>query len=69
MERKTAENLLQVLEEVVHTVEEEWGATVVAVVTDASGESWKACCLFARKYPRIMVLDCYAHQVRCGLPV
>jgi hypothetical protein len=68
MERKTAENLLQVLEEVVLTIEKEWGATVVAVVMDTSGESWKAHRLFARKYPQIMVLDCYAHQVHYSLP-
>ena len=62
-ERKTAENLLKLLEEVVEEVEKEWGAQVVAVVTDASGESRKARRLFSRKYPHIMVLDCYAHQV------
>lgn len=38
-ERKTAENLLKVLEEVFSTFEMEWEAVVVAVVTDAPGES------------------------------
>ncbi|GLB43959.1 putative protein of unknown function (DUF 659) [Lyophyllum shimeji] len=41
-ERKTTENLLRVLEEVVQNVEAEWGAKVIAIVTDASGESRKA---------------------------
>jgi hypothetical protein len=37
-ERKTAEQLMALLEEVITTVQDEWGAIVVAIVTDASGE-------------------------------
>lgn len=44
-------------------VTEEWGTIVVALVTDASGEACKARRLFAAKYPNIIVLDCYSHQV------
>jgi len=51
------------LEEVVAKLENTWGMTVVAIVTDASGEAQKACQLFAHKYPHIVVLDCYVHQV------
>ena len=35
----------------------------MGLVTDASGESRKARRLFARKYPFLIVLDCYSHQV------
>ncbi|KAF5385054.1 hypothetical protein D9615_001008 [Tricholomella constricta] len=62
-ERKTTENLLRVLEEVVEEIERDWEATVIAVVTDASGESRKARRLYGKKYPWIIVLDCYAHQI------
>lgn len=63
-ERKTTENLLRILEEVVKDLEGNWKARVVAVVTDASGESRKARRLYGRKYKWVIVLDCYAHQVR-----
>jgi len=38
-ERKTTEVLLKELENVLAIVRDEWGAVVVALVTDASGES------------------------------
>ncbi|KAF8967652.1 ribonuclease H-like domain-containing protein, partial [Flammula alnicola] len=61
-ERKTADNLLRLLEEVFRKVQDEWGGVVVAIVTDASGESRKARRDFVKKYPWVIVLDCYAHQ-------
>ena len=63
LECKTAENLLEVLEDVFNEVQMVWQATVVAVVTDASGKSLKAWCLFVQKYPWIIIIDCYSHQV------
>ena len=45
-------------------VEEKWGAKVVAIVTDASGECRKARRILGQKYPWLVVLDCYSHQVR-----
>lgn len=62
-ERKTTDNLLRVLKDVVGEVQAEWGANVVAIVTDASGESRKARRLYGREEPSMVVLDCYAHQV------
>jgi hypothetical protein len=62
-ERKTAEQLMVQLEDVIATVQDEWGAIVVAIVTDASGECRKARRLLGRKYPHIVCLDCYGHQV------
>ncbi|KAJ7726706.1 hypothetical protein DFH07DRAFT_757985 [Mycena maculata] len=67
-ERKTAENYLAQLVAVFKMLGEEWKVVVVAVTTDASGESRKARLLFAKAYPWVVVLDCYAHQVR-SLPV
>ena len=51
------------IEEVYNKLKDEWGVTVVGLVTDASGEARKARRLFARKYPFLIVLDCYSHQV------
>ncbi|KIJ08508.1 hypothetical protein PAXINDRAFT_88772 [Paxillus involutus ATCC 200175] len=62
-ERKTADNLLTHLENVIKELEDEWGTTVVAVVTDASGESHAARRMLGEKYPWLIVLDCHAHQV------
>lgn len=42
----------------------EWGCTIVAIVTDASGECRKSRRDLAQKYPYIVFLDCYGHQVR-----
>jgi hypothetical protein len=52
------------LEEVIKEIEEKWGSLVIAVVTDASGECRKARRELVKKYPWIVVLDCFAHQVR-----
>jgi len=43
-------------------VQDEWGAIVIVIVTDASGECRKAQRFLGRKYPYIIVLDCYGHQ-------
>uniref|UniRef100_A0A0W0F2I9 HAT C-terminal dimerisation domain-containing protein n=1 Tax=Moniliophthora roreri TaxID=221103 RepID=A0A0W0F2I9_MONRR len=62
-EWKTADNLLRLLRQVFQTVSTEWGASVVAIVADAAGESYKACLDFAKEFPEIIVVDCYAHQL------
>ena len=63
-ERKTAEKLLEHLEAAMKEVEEKWGAKVIAIVTDASGECRKARRILGQKYPWLVVLDCYSHQVQ-----
>ena len=62
-ERKTAKKLLVHLEAAMKEVGEKWGAKLVAIVTDASGECRKARRILGEKYPSLVVLDCYAHQV------
>ncbi|EIW73832.1 hypothetical protein CONPUDRAFT_21809, partial [Coniophora puteana RWD-64-598 SS2] len=62
-ERKTADNLLDRLQKVIDTLNNEWKSPVIAVVTDASGESRKARRLLGERHPELMVLDCYAHQL------
>jgi len=37
----------------------------VAVVIDALGESWKVWQMLAKKYPALVVIDCYSHQLSC----
>jgi hypothetical protein len=68
-ERKTAEKLLEHLEAAMKEVEEKWGAKVVAIVTDASGECQKARRILGQKYPWLVVLDCYSHQVQLSFRV
>lgn len=63
-ENRNAEHFLQLLEDAKKKAEEELGVEVICVVSDASGEAAKARRIFAKKYPRIIVLDCFAHQVR-----
>ena len=60
---KNAENLLDLLLSVIDEVQTDWGCVVVAVCSDASGESQKARRLLRDKHPRLVTLDCYAHQV------
>ena len=62
-ERKTAENLLKLMHEVIDVVEKEWGIEIIAFTTDASGESRKARRLLSQEKPHIVTPDCYAHQV------
>lgn len=62
-ERKTAEKLLEHLEDVIKEVEGTWGAKLVAIVTDASGECRKARRILGQKHSWLVVLDCYSHQV------
>jgi hypothetical protein len=62
-ERKTAENLFQLMVEVIEQLRSEWGVTVVAFTTDASGESRKARKMLLACYPHLVCPDCYAHQV------
>jgi hypothetical protein len=62
-EKKAAVDFLKLLEDAVAKVEAEWGVKVIAIVTDASGESEKARRDYAELHPEIIVLDCYAHQV------
>jgi hypothetical protein len=59
----TAKELLRKILEAISKIETEWGATVIACTTDASGESQKARCLLREKFPHLVVPDCVAHQV------
>ncbi|KAL0563282.1 hypothetical protein V5O48_018790 [Marasmius crinis-equi] len=44
-------------------VVETYKVEIVGLVTDAGGDGRKACRLFAREFPSVIVLDCFAHQV------
>jgi len=62
-----AENYLVEIEDVYAKLKEKWCNLVVGLVTNASGESRKACQLFARQYSSLIVLYCYSHQVSVRL--
>ena len=51
------------LKEVLTMVEQEWGATVIAVTSDCGGESRAARARLIRERPDLVAPDCYAHQV------
>ncbi|KAL1698415.1 hypothetical protein EV121DRAFT_218242 [Schizophyllum commune] len=63
-EPKTAETLLDIVVKEIKYMVETLLLVVVAWCTDASGESAKMRRLLVRKYPWLVVLDCWGHQVR-----
>lgn len=62
--RKNAENLLEFIVSEVRYCVDTLGTRLVAWCTDASGESRKMRRLLREKFPWIITLDCWAHQVR-----
>ena len=58
---KTAKELLKQMLLAIGVIETEWGATVIACTTDASGKSLKAHHLLQAKFPCLVVPDCLAH--------
>lgn len=63
-ERKTAENLLGEIQQVITLLCDEWKVTVVAITSDAAREAKKACCLLLQSEPSLIVPDYWAHQVK-----
>ncbi|KAI9457355.1 ribonuclease H-like domain-containing protein [Lactarius psammicola] len=63
VEKKTADNLLVMMTEVLDVLKYEWGVTPIAFTTDASGESQKARRLLRAKRDELVTPDCYAHQI------
>ncbi|TRM56789.1 ribonuclease H-like domain-containing protein [Schizophyllum amplum] len=61
---KTAETLLEIVESEIEYILNVLQAILVAWCTDASGESAKMRRLLVRRYPWLVVLDCWAHQVQ-----
>ncbi|KAH9015497.1 hypothetical protein EDB84DRAFT_1567670 [Lactarius hengduanensis] len=61
--KKTADNLFDLMLEVLGRLQSEWKVTVVAFTTDASGESRKARKLLLARFPHLVCPDCFAHQV------
>ena len=62
-DHKTVENLVQHLDQGIEELMMKWEITFVAIVTDASGECCKAKKILWLKYPSLIILDCYVHQV------
>jgi hypothetical protein len=63
VEKKTAENLLVMMTEVLDILKCDWGVIPIAFTTDASGESRKARRLLRAMQDDLITPDCYAHQV------
>ncbi|EIW83473.1 hypothetical protein CONPUDRAFT_53313 [Coniophora puteana RWD-64-598 SS2] len=62
-DRRTAAHLKNLIIDVIGKVKAEWQATVVAVTSDASGESRAARKQLLEQFPSLVTPDCYAHQV------
>ncbi|KAH7919498.1 hypothetical protein BV22DRAFT_1090514, partial [Leucogyrophana mollusca] len=62
-ERNTAENLVTLLKNVMEDVQKNWGVNVVAITSDASGESRAARKRLVKQFPWLVAPDCYAHQI------
>jgi len=62
-ERKTTEHLKELVKDVIKDVQEEWGLEIVAMTSDASGESRAAQKRLVQEFPWLVAPDCYAHQV------
>ena len=60
---KSAENFIQHLEWAMEELTMKWEIALVVIVTDASGECCKAKKILQLKYPSLIILDCYVHQV------
>ena len=68
-ERKTAENLLGLMLKEKAYIESELGQRLIGWVSDASGESRAARKQLQNRFPQLLVVDCYAHQVGLILAV
>ncbi|THU88732.1 hypothetical protein K435DRAFT_555492, partial [Dendrothele bispora CBS 962.96] len=59
---KTAKTLLEIVEHEMKTICQAFGVILVTWCTDCGGDAAKMRRLLVRKYPWIVVLDCWAHQ-------
>ncbi|KDQ19209.1 hypothetical protein BOTBODRAFT_102720 [Botryobasidium botryosum FD-172 SS1] len=62
-EQKTADLLLEHMDQSIRVAEKDWRVKVVGLTSDALGESRKARMDLLKKYPHLVIPDCYAHQV------
>ncbi|KAF9232801.1 ribonuclease H-like domain-containing protein [Melanogaster broomeanus] len=61
-EQQTADHLKRIILDVKDSLEKDWKVTVIAITSDASGESRAARKRILVDFPWLMVPDCYAHQ-------
>ncbi|THU83200.1 hypothetical protein K435DRAFT_689974 [Dendrothele bispora CBS 962.96] len=60
---KKAKTLLEIVNCEMKTICEAFGVILVAWCTNCSGDAAKMWCLLVCKYPWIVILDCWAHQL------
>jgi len=68
-ECKTAENLLGLMLKEKAYIESELGQRLIGWVSDASGESHATHKQLQNRFPQLLVVNCYAHQVGLILAV
>lgn len=62
-ERKTAENLLNLMKDVLRIGTADWHLIIAAFTSDAAGESRKARRLLSEEQPHLVTPDCQVHQI------
>jgi len=68
-EQQTADHLRALIVDVMAEVERDWKVVVIAVTSDASGESRAARKSLLNDFPWLVTPDCYAHQVCLIFPM
>ena len=62
-DRKTAENLIELIKNEPVVMENEYHLQVIGICTDASGESHCARLRLLREMPWLLIANCWAHQL------
>ena len=63
IDRRTAQHLLGLMQTVMNILVTQWLVFVIAVASDASGESRAAQVELLKLMPYLVVPDCFGHQV------
>lgn len=63
LQRRNDQTLFELLDKWIQILEQDWKFRVIGVVTDAGGDAKRARWLLLKKYPHMIILDCWAHQV------
>ncbi|KAG1724673.1 hypothetical protein EDB19DRAFT_1834081 [Suillus lakei] len=62
-DQKTADHLKILILDVIKEVKGKWKATIIAITSDASGESRAARKRIIAEFPWFVAPDCFAHQI------
>ncbi|KAG1731410.1 hypothetical protein EDB19DRAFT_1640884 [Suillus lakei] len=61
--KKTGQLVFELMEEEYHYIKDVLLLTMIGACGDAGGDEKRGCLLFLQKYPWMLVMDCWSHQV------